>query len=384
MAAGHVRRRGKRSWELKYDIDADSQTGQRRIRYASVKGTKREAEAELVRLLAAANGGDYVDPTKATLNDFLTRWESWVATQVSGKSLERYSELLRHHIRPHLGAMRIQKLKTVNFTELYGRLQKPKPEGAGLSPRTVGHVHRVLHRVFVNAMKWGVVARNPVAAADPPRVQPTEIEILAPDQIRVVLDALRGRPLYPVALIGLATGMRRGEMAAIRWGDVDLQTGIMRVERSLEQTNRGLMFKPPKTKAGRRTVSIPPSVIAELRSHWRLQQEQRLMLGLGKAGADDLVIARPDGSPWPPDSLTTAWQKKIAALKLPKVTLHALRHTHVSQLIAAGLDVVTVSRRIGHSNPTVTLTVYAHLFGNTDERAAAVVEKALSAAFFAK
>jgi integrase len=181
-------------------------------------------------------------------------------------------------------------------------------------------------------------------------------------------------------VIGLSTGMRRGEMAALRWSDIDLDAGKIRVERSLEQTNVGLAFKAPKTKAGRRIVSIPPSIVTELRNHWRQQQEQRLALGMGKAGADDLVLARADASPWPPDSLTTAWSKTIAAMKLPKVTLHALRHTHVSQLIAAGLDVVTVSRRIGHSKPTVTLTVYAHLFGNTDERAAAVVEDALAGA----
>jgi integrase len=380
MAVGHVRRRGERSWELKYDIDADPQTGQRRIRYASFKGTKRGAEAELVRLVAAANRGDYVDPTKATLGDFLDRWEAWAATQVSAKTLERYSELLKHHVRPPLGAARIQKLRTVDFAELYGKLQKSKPEGGGLAPRTVGHVHRLLHRVFGHAVKWGLIQSNPVASAEPPRVQRTEIEILAPGQIKAVLDALRGRPLYHVAVIGLATGMRRGEMAALRWGDVDLDNGMVRVERSLEQTNAGLAFKPPKTKAGRRVVSIPPSIVAELRSHWRLQQQQRLMLGAGRAGADDLVLARSDGTPWPPDSLTTAWQKTIAALKLPKVTLHALRHTHASQLIAAGLDVVTVSRRIGHSNPTVTLGVYAHLFGNTDERAAAAVEAALASA----
>jgi len=142
--------------------------------------------------------------------------------------------------------------------------------------------------------------------------------------------------------------MRRGEIAALRWGDVDLDGGRIRVERSLEQTNAGLAFKAPKTNAGRRIISIPSSIAAELKKHWREQQEKRLALGLGKAGSDDLVFARADGGPWPPDSLTTAWQKTIAALKLPKVTLHALRHTHVSQLIAAGLDVVTVSRRIGH------------------------------------
>ena len=386
---GHIRRRGERSWEIKFDLGTDPVTGKRLTRYHSFKGTKREAQVELVRLKAGADRGEYVDPSKLTLAEFLDRWEAWVATQVSAKTLERYKELTAHHVRPHLGASRIQRLKTINFAELYGRLQKPKPDGAGLAPRTVGHVHRLLHRVLGQAVKWGVIASNPASAAEPPRVQRGEIDILLPDQINVVLRALRGRPLYPVAVIGLATGMRRGEIAALRWGDIEieggknwgeekLQGGKVRVERALEQTNAGLAFKAPKTRAGRRAVSIPPSIVAELRNHWREQQEQRLALGLGKASPDDLVFARPDASPWPPDSLTTAWAKTIAALKLPKVTLHALRHTHVSQLIASGLDVVTVSRRLGHSNPTVTLTVYAHLFGNTDERAAAAVETALA------
>jgi integrase len=377
---GHIRRRGERSWEIKFDLGTDPVTGKRLTRYHSFKGTKREAEVELVRLKAGADRGEYVDPSKLTLAEFLDRWEAWVATQVSAKTLERYKELTAHHVRPHLGASRIQRLKTVNFAELYGKLQKPKPDGAGLAPRTIGHVHRLLHRVFGHAVKWGMVTINPVAAAEPPRVQRTEITILTPDQIKSVLQALRGRRLYGVALTGLATGMRRGEIVALRWGDVDLDSGKIRVERSLEQTNAGLAFKEPKTKAGRRIVAIPSSVAAELRNHWREQQEQRLALGMGKSGAEDLVFPRWDGNPWPPDRLSSTWAKTVSTLKLPKVTFHALRHTHASQLIAAGLDVVAVSRRIGHSNPTVTLTVYAHLFGNTDERAAAAVEDALAGA----
>jgi integrase len=379
-STGHIRQRGKNAWEIKFDVGTDPLTGRRITKYHSVKGTKREAQAELVRLKAAADRGEYIDPSRLTLAEFLDRWETWAATQVSAKTLERYRELSAHHIRPHLGSARIQRLKAVNFAELYGKLQKPKPEGAGLAPRTVGHVHRLLHRVFTHAVKWGILGTNPTASADPPRVERTEIGILAPDHIKAVLNALRGRPLYIVALIALATGMRRGEIAALRWSDVDFDGGKLRVERSLEQTNSGLTFKAPKTRASRRIVVIPPSVIVELREHWRQQQQQRLALGLGKASLDDLAVARPDGSPWPPDSLTADWARTMRMLKLPKVTLHALRHTHVSQLIAAGLDVVTVSRRIGHSNPTVTLGVYAHLFGNTDERASDAVEAALASA----
>jgi integrase len=200
-----------------------------------------------------------------TLAEFLDQWETWAATQVSAKTLERYKELIAHHVRPHLGGVQIQKLKTVNFAELYGRLQRAKPEGAGLAARTVGHVHRVVRRALGQAVKWGSIGSNPVSAAEPPRVQRAEIEILAPDQIKLVLDALRDRPLYPVAVIALATGMRRGEIVALRWGDIDLDASKVRVERSLEQTNAGLAFKQPKTKAGRRSVAIPPSIVAELR-----------------------------------------------------------------------------------------------------------------------
>lgn len=191
---GHIRPRGPGAWELKFDVRTDD--GERKTRYVTVHGGKREAQRKLTELLDQVNKGSFIDPSKLALGEFLDRWEGWAATQVSAKTLERYKELLTHHVRPHLGARAIQKLRTVDFAELYGRLQQVKPEGAGLAPRTVGHVHRLLHRVFGHAVKWSVIGGNPVAAAEPPRVQRSEIEILSPDEIRAVLDALRGRPLH--------------------------------------------------------------------------------------------------------------------------------------------------------------------------------------------
>ena len=121
-----------------------------------------------------------------------------------------------------------------------------------------------------------------------------------------------------------------------------------------------------------------PFVPVELRQHWRQQQEERLALGLGKVSPDDLVFARPHASLYPPDSLTADWARAVRIIQLPKVTFHALRHTHMSQLIAKGIDVVTVSRRIGHSKPSITMDVYSHLFGNADDQAAGVIETALA------
>ena len=146
--------------------------------------------------------------------------------------------------------------------------------------------------------------------------------------------------------------MRRGETLALRWSDVALDKGNLRVEQSLEQTRAGLRFKAPKTKSGRRSIALPESVVAQLRLHWKEQQELRLKLGLGKAPDDALVFPNADGSPQSPNAVSKAWARAITVHKLPRVSLHALRHTHASQLIASGMDILTISRRLGHGSPT--------------------------------
>ncbi len=154
--------------------------------------------------------------------------------------------------------------------------------------------------------------------------------------------------IYPVAMLALATGMRRG--------------------------------KEPKTKHGRRNIKVPPSVVAELKAHWKQQQERRLQLGQGRSSGDDLVFADWDGTARTPNATTREWFRALAQLKMPPVSLHALRHTHASQLIAAGVDPVLISRRLGHASPTITLNIYGHLFENSDDRAADVVEAAFAKA----
>jgi integrase len=197
--------------------------------------------------------------------------------------------------------------------------------------------------------------------------------ILTEEQIGAVLRYLEGRTMRPIVSFLLGTGARRGEALALRWKDLDLDKGMVRIERSLEQTKAGLRFKAPKTKNGRRNVTIPPWLVAELRTHRTRQQERWLSLGMGRAPDDSLVFARWDGATRSPHWLTQKFAQAMAALKI-NCTLHGLRHTHVSQLIASGLDVLTISRRIGHASPAITLGVYGHLFSNTDARAAEIME----------
>ena len=205
----------------------------------------------------------------------------------------------------------------------------------------------------------------------------SEITILDADQIGATLRHLDGRSLRPIVSFLLGTGARRGEALALRWKDLDLDKGIVRIERSLEQTKGSLRFKSPKTKNGRRNVAISPWLVAELRGHRARQQERRLALGLGRAPDNSTVFARWNGDPRSPSRVSQDFAAAMAALRLD-CTLHGLRHTHVSQLIASGLDVLTISRRIGHASPAITLNVYGHLFSNTDARAAEIMEAAFA------
>jgi integrase len=383
---GSIRERGKDQWELKIELDKHPLTGRRERRFHSFRGSRKEANAELARLLTVAAEGNYVDPSKLTVSEFFDRWDrDWAATNVSPKTLERYQDLAKTQIRPRIGHMKLQKLKTVHLAELYSTLLR---EGrgtaeapAGLAPRTVGHVHRLLHRALGHAVRWGLLATNPASSAEPPPVAAEEIEVLDQDQVKTVLERLRGRSMFRIVATALATGMRRGELCALRWKDVDFDAAKLQVERSLEETKAGLRFKSTKTRNGRRQIALPVYIVTELRAHWKKQQEQRLALGLGKDDPEALVFRHLDGSPLIPNSVTTEWKRNVRTLGLPKVKFHALRHTHASQLIASGMDVLSISRRLGHASPSITLNVYGHLFKLTDQRAADVFQAAYGSTF---
>jgi integrase len=337
--SGNITRRGSHSWRLKFEGgQPDPITGKRKTRFVTVRGTKKAAQVELIRLLAEVEAGTSVAPSKVTVAEYVRAWLN-SPDGLSPKTLERYQQLAERQIIPHLGAVPVQKLRPAQVHDWHGILLKSGgAEGRPLSPRTVGHAHRVLHRALERAMRLEIVSRNVAHVIRPPAVEAEEVEILTGDQIADVLAALADHWLYPIASLALATGMRRGELCALAWGALDLDGATVRVERSLEETREGLRFKSPKTRAGRRTISLPASVVETLRTHRRQQIEHRLAIGLGRLGDDDLVFARADASPHPPDNLSRNWRRTVLSLKLPRVSFHALRHSLVSALIAARLE----------------------------------------------
>lgn len=242
----------------------------------------------------------------------------------------------------------------------------------GLAPRTIGHAHRVLGKALRDATKNELVIKNVVAAESAPKVDDEEMVIV--QDIPAFIEAMRGHRLFTLAMISLFTGMRIGEVLALRWGRVDLDRKVIEVRDAIEETKaHGIRLKPPKTKAGRRNITLPDILIDTLRGFRREALELRLRLGAGKLPDDALLFAAIGGMLPSQKRYPKAWSDFR-----PEMGFHNLRHTHASQLIDAGVDIVTISKRLGHAKRDITLRVYAHLFRNDDGKAAAAINAALA------
>jgi integrase len=375
---GSIQRRGRHSWRIKFDI-ANTGTG-RETRYVTVRGTRRDAERELAKIVNAAHDGTLIKPSKITIGAYL---HAWLANPhgLANKTAERYRQLARYQIIPHLGMVPLQQLRRAHIVDWHAKLLAGGGVGGqALSPRTVLHAHCLLHHALERALEGEIITRNVAHAVRPPRVETREIQILKADQITAMLTALADHPLYSLVVVALSSGARRGELLGLQWGDIDFARGALKIERSLEQTGGTLQCKQPKSRHGVRTIALPTVAVEALKDHHRRTLERRLLLGQGKPAADTFVFTTFDGDPIRPDGLSRQWGDIVRSRKLPTVSFHALRHSHASALIAAGVDPLSASRRLGHSSPSITLNVYSHVFNRSEDKAVAAITAALKGA----
>jgi integrase len=368
---GHLRERSPGHWAIVIDV-RDPVAGRRKRKWHSFKGTKREAQIESAKLIAAIGKGDYIEPSKATVADFVrARIDQWEAAgDISTSTAERQRGLLTHQIAPHLGSKLLRKLRPLDIEAWHGALRE------SVSARTIGHAHRLLSKALRDAVKNDLASRNVCREQAAPKIENVE-QVIVRD-IPDLVTKLRGWRYGTVATVALFTGRRLGEVLALRWSNVDLDHKVLRVIETLEETKAfGIRFKPPKTKAGKREVTLADILVEALREHRKAQLQLRLQLGLGKLPDDALLFARMDGGPLSIVNISSQWAKFASNIGMGEITFHALRHTHASQLIAAGVDVATVSKRLGHATPAITLSVYTHMFKQDDGKAAAAINAAM-------
>jgi integrase len=374
---GHLRERSPGHWAIVIDVGRDPETGERRRRWHSFVGTKREAQIERARLITEYKAGTAVDPSRETVAAFLERWLEHMQGQVSPRSHERYVELCRKNLAPQLGSLKLTKLQPAHISGAYAKaLASGRRDGTGgLSPRTVTHMHRVLREALQQAVRWQVLARNPADAAPPPRVERTPMQVLDADGTVELLEAARQTTLFMPIMLGVLCGLRRGEVAALRWRSVDLEHGQISVVASAEQTDSGVREKETKTGKGR-TVALSASIVDELRQHRLKQAEGLLRLGI-RLTDDHHVVTREDGRPLQPRSLTHAFRKFVRRCGLQQIRLHDLRHSHATHMLAAGVHPKIAQERLGHSSVSVTMDLYSHVLPGMQAEAVSRVDAAL-------
>jgi integrase len=240
-------------------------------------------------------------------------------------------------------------------------------------------MHVILKGAMARAVKWEMLVRNPAAAVDPPKVGHAPMNTYDLSQTAELIEAVRGKRIFVPTILAVLCGLRRGEIAALRWRNIDVAAGQLAVVQSAEQTKAGIRYKEPKSGRAR-TLALSATVVAELKAHRILQAQELLRVGK-RLSDNDFVMAQADGSPLRPHSLGQEWVRFLAgSTTLPRVRFHDLRHAHATHLLASGVHPKVASERLGHSKVGITLDLYSHVLPNMQTDAVALVDDALKAA----
>jgi integrase len=331
--------------------------------------TKRDVQEQLDRLRSEARAGTLPDAGGLTVGQFLDRWLAALQARVSARRHERMESLVRVHLKPRVGGVRLAKLTALHVEGLAADLRSDK-----VKPWAARHALDALSAALNHAVKLKLIAVNPAAGLDKPTPKKAEAVFMTTDQARLVRQVSAGMPCGPLLAAALGTGARQGELLALRWEDIDLRAGTATIRRALSQTRAGFVEKEPKTSASRRTVGLPPFAVEALTA----LKAERMRDGLLSAP----VFCTRTGNHLNKNNVLRAFRNAVkkanaelakveGAKTIPvKVRFHDLRHSVASILLSGGHSLRAVSQRLGHANPALTLRVYAHCLPGDDGKLA--------------
>jgi integrase len=369
MKGSIIERNG--SYRIKVPLGKNPVTGKYDSYYETFHGTKTQSQVRRRQLLTDLDRGIFVKPGKTSLSEYLKVWlTDYCKPNLSPRTHELYEYICKKHICPTLGNIPLGELKPQNLQRLYAEKQS-----GGLSNRTVQLIHVTLHKALKNAVRAGLLVRNVAEAVDTPKIQRPEMHIMTGTDVNLFLEMARNTEYYSLFYTFLFTGMRRGELLALRWQDVDLLNCQLSVTRTMQYLNsapigKRITFKEPKTQKSRRLIALSESTVAVLQEHREAHNKQRQLLELSALSDSDLVFSHWDGSPLLPNSITHAWMKLVRRCGLDGIRLHDARHTHASLMLKQNIHPKIVSERLGHAGIAITLDLYSHVAPGLQQAAA--------------
>jgi len=369
---GHIRKRGSK-WCFVLDIGRDPETGKRRQKWFSGFATKKEAERAMVEKIAEINRGDYVEPSKMTVREFLNMWLlDEVKPNRKTTTYDLYRSLSKNHIIPEIGNIPLNKLTTIHIHRFSKSLLDK-----GVSPTTTKFNIRIIKVALNWAVKMQLIPKNP-AANFQTSVKPagSEMKVWTDQQVNQFLQAARGSKYYPAYYLAVSTGMRIGEILGLKWSDVDFDQGVISIRRILQRTSEGLkLVDQTKTTKSRRLINISPSTVEVLKKHRIKQKEEMIKYNYRNA---DLVFTTRSGKPVEPRTFREYFATIVKKAGLPRIRFHDLRHTHATLLLQQGVHPKIVSERLGHTSISMTLDIYSHVIPSMQKEAAEMFDQIIA------
>jgi integrase len=376
--AGSVTRQGT-TWQYVVDLGIDGNGRRRQYRRRGFP-TKKAAQAAMLEAQSLQLRGELANPGRRTLADYLAQWLDAVQASLEPAAWTNYRNCLHLYVVPRLGQVQLGLLTPLTLSSLYAELLRSGGrKGRPLSPTSVRLVHGVLRKALNDAVQWGLLGTNPALRASVPKRRRVELRVWTPEEAAAFVTAVEGQRLAPCWLLALTAGLRRGELAGLRWEDVDLDRAVVRiaVQRTTD-SDYNIVSKEPKASS-RRSVALAEQMVAALRRHRIRQAQERLAAGpawqdSGLGFVDDL------GRGYHPQRITDLFHEAAAAAGLPRIRLHDLRHTSATLALVAGIHPKIVQERLGHASIGMTLDIYSHVLAGMQHDAAAQVEGLLWAA----
>lgn len=349
--------------------------GGKRKRKCFYGWTRREVQEKLTEALRNLQQGLPLANDVITVEQFLDKWlEDSARPNVRSLTYESYERIIRNHIKPELGRIKLAKLAPHHIQSL---INKKLEEGA--SPRYVQYIHAVLRGALGQAYKWGMIHRNVAKLVDPPRVRRAEVIPLTPEQARAFLETAKGDRLEALYCVALALGLRRGEALGLKWEDINFETGTLRVNHSLQwPKGGGWVLVEPKTARSRRNIRLPQVTLTALIKHRKRQVKERLLVG-DRWEDFGFVFTTGKGTPlmgW--NVAKRSFKPLLKKAGLPDIRFHDLRHTAASLLLAQGVQPRVIMETLGHCSISLTMDVYSHVMPIMQKEAAEKMQEILS------
>ena len=371
---GNIRKRKDGRWEGRYTAGYDAKTGKRIIRNVLGK-TQAEVKEKLKVAIQETQSLDFSKTGQYTVGQWMDVWyENYAKIKVRPSSHQTYKGYIENHIKPNIGDIPLEKLTTLDLQRLYktllanGRVDRLESKGQpkGLSPKTVRNIHQILSSALKLAQEQRIILTNPAEGCALPKVEHREMKTLPVEQLQSFLREAKDSGVFELYYLELATGLRRGELLGLKWEDIDLEHGDLRVRRQIARINGKVVEAPLKTKNAYRTLPLAEDTISIL-------NEQKK-----KVGSSPWVFPSATGGPISPDSVLHMLHRVLKRAGLPQVRFHDLRHTFATLALQNGVDIKTVSGMLGHFSAGFTLDTYAHVTTSAQKAAANTMGKLLS------